>query len=395
MLKWSPQLLREQFASLADTTQIIFIHPQYYHQNRVVHYLTELDNITYIRFEGENLTTSDLHSQVSENLSQELSDAIEMIILDECDRATTKDFNAFLREFADSHNHRIAVISRTVAYNLIADDEFRKRCQFVPVNEDFMLFDYAQRDRSTILVEVRAFGSGRVHVNGRPIDHWDGILPRRLFFYLADRGMATRNDIFETFWPNLNKNEATNVFHVTKRKITDIIGESFTKFGGGFYRISPQIEFYYDVINFSTYIQKGLIAEGEEAIELLENALSFYHSPFLNSEEDQETSWIEKRREEINEMFAEALSMLANHKLKQGNEEDALGHYLKALKILNYREEIAEQVMRIYQKHGQYTDALALYEWIKTNLQENFEIEPGQELQELARSIQESQQTSS
>lgn len=394
MLKWSPQLLRDQLASLADTTQVIFIHPQYYHQNRVVHYLTKLDNITYIRFEGESLNVDELQTQVSANLSRELSDSVELIILDECDRANTIAFSKFLRQFADEHDHRIAVISRTIVYDLITDDEFRVRCQFVPVDEDFMLFDYAQRDRSTALVEVRAFGSGRVHVNGRPIDHWDGILPRRLFFYLADRGMATRNDIFDTFWPNLNKSEATNVFHVTKRKITDIIGESFTKFGGGFYRVSPQIEFYYDVVHFSNYIQKGLMADGSDAIDLLENAVAFCRSPFLNSSEDQDTPWIGKRREEINEMFAEALSTLANHKLTQGDEENALGNYLKALKILNYREEIAEKVMRIYQKNEQYTDALQLYEWVKQNLQDNFDIEPGQELQELARSIQESQQTS-
>ena len=36
--------------------------------------------------------------------------------------------------------------------------------------------------------------------------------------------MATRDDIFNTFWPSLSIKEATNVFHVTKRKVNEILG---------------------------------------------------------------------------------------------------------------------------------------------------------------------------
>lgn len=388
MLKWSTQFLKQQLDSLEPETQIIFVHPQYHYQSRVVHYLTQQEQTIYIRFEGQGLTFADLQVQLSQQLAGNQDNVINMIILDECDRAIQQDFNKFLSELANTVEYRIAVISRTLAYDLLENADFQKRCQFVPVNEDFMLFDYAKRDQSTALVEVRAFGGGRVHINGRPIDHWDGILPRRLFFYLADRGMATRNEIFDTFWPNLTKAEATNVFHVTKRKITDIIGEPFTKFGGGFYRIAPDIDFNYDVVYFTNFIQKGLISQDAEAIELFENAISFYRSPFLNSENNVETQWVEKRRGEINEMYGEALSILAQHRLNRGDEREALGNFLGALKILNYREEIAEKVMRIYQGSGQYNDALELYEWVKSNLQESYEINPSHTLQELARQIQ-------
>ena len=396
MLDWSNERLQEQFDSLADTTQIIFAHPHCNQQNLVVHFLINLDYAIYIRFEGESLTVRDLQSQVTSHFESSSLDRIDMIIIDECDRADQSDFDTFLKLFADEHkNTRIAVISRVVAHNLLLDEQFRKRSQFLPVNEDLMLYDYALRDSNTTLVEVRAFGSGQVHVNGRIIDNWDGILPRRLFFYFADRGMVTRKDIFDTFWFNLPKREATNVFHVTKRKVTDVIGKPFTKFGNGFYRIAPDIELSYDVIRFTDYIQHSIIKADTSAVQLLENAIALYRAPFLNSLNDSNAPWIEKRQDEVHEMYGEAMSMLAGHKLSAGQEDQALGHYLTALKILNHREEIVETVMGIYQERNQLKDALELYDWIEDNLQSDYGINPNKTLQELANKIKQAINTTS
>lgn len=389
MHKWSPQIIQEQLSSLADTTQIIIVHPQYQYQNRVTHYLTQQDKTSYLRFEGNNLTVAELHEQVDDYLVSQSGDSIKLLILDECDRVESSVLKTFLVQFIkDNKNTRVAIVSRTVPNHLLESKDFRTRCQFIPVADQLMLYDYAQRETDTTLVEVRAFGSGRVYVNGQPIDQWDGILPRRLFFYLADRGMATRNDIFATFWPQLQKKEATNVFHVTKRKITDVIGKPFTKFSDGFYRIAPNILLYYDVVQFTNFIQSGIIADNDEGIQLLESAISLYRAPFLNAVSGENVHWIEKRREEIHEMYGEALSILANSKLEAGQEEEAVGTYLKALKVLKYREEIVEKVMHIYQQWGQPIDALQLYEWIKGNLKEDFDMEPGAPLQNLASTIQ-------
>lgn len=388
MPDWSYDRLQDQLDSFADTTRIIFVHPHCHQQNRVVHFLINQDNTLYIRFEGENLLANDLQTQLSSQLDESLLASVKTIILDECDRAKPSEFNAFLKQAVDKYSEKqIAVVSRVVAHEFLQDEHYRKISQFIPVNEDVMLYDYAQRDNQTTLVEVRAFGSGHVHVNGRIVDNWDGILPRRLFFYFADRGMVTRADIFETFWADLSKREATNVFHVTKRKVTDVIGESFTKFGNGFYRISPTIELSYDVIRFTEYIQNSIVNADESAIQLLENAIELYRAPFLNSEQDYETPWVEKRQSEIHEMYGEALSILAMHKLNAGLIEQALGYYLSALKILNHREEIVEKVMQIYQERNQLTDALELYNWIANNLQSDYGIEPNSALKTLADEI--------
>lgn len=388
MLDWSHEHLQDQLDSLADTTQIIFVHPHCHLQNRVVHFLIHQDFATYIRLEGQHLTTHDLKSQIASHLNSFSPNQVNMIIIDECDRANQAEFNTFLKLFADEQKgKRIAIVSRVVAHEVLKDEQFRNRSQFIPVNEKLMLYDYAQRNSENTLVEVRAFGSGHVHVDGRLVENWDGLLPRRLFFYFADRGMVTRNNIFETFWPNLTKREATNVFHVTKRKVTDVIGKPFTKFGNGFYRISPEIELSYDVIRFTELIQNSIMKADTSAIQLLENAIALYRAPFLNSEQGYDMPWVEKRQEEIHEMCGEAMSILAGHKLHAGDEEQALGYYLSALKILNHREEIVEKVMGMYQERDQLTDALELYDWIEANLQSDYGIQPMTTLQKLASKI--------
>lgn len=385
MFDWSLQSLQDQLASVADTTQIIFAHPHYYNQKRIVHCLIDQPDTVYVSFIGDNLTVNDLNTQVENHLEDHTEGTVQTIIFDDCDRSSQDVFNEFLSNYSNQHpTETIVVISRLVPHKLLEDEAFRSKCQFIPSDPDMMLYDYAKRDTSKTLVEVRAFGSGIVHVNGRQIEQWDGVLPRQLFFYLADRGMATRNDIFETFWPQLQTREATNVFHVTKRKITDIIGESFTKFGGGFYRVSPNIELSYDVIRFSECIQNSVISEGKEATKLLEIAVTLYRAPFLNAETDVKDKWIGKRREELHEMYGEALSMLADHKLDAQEEQQALGYYLNALRILNHHEDIVAKVMRIYHDNGQTADALHLYEWIENNLQTDYGIEPNAMLQDLA-----------
>ena len=187
-------------------------------------------------------------------------------------------------------------------YTLLEDDQLRGHMQFVPVDEDLMLWDYARREakpdseENAVLLEVRALGNGRVLKDGKSVDNWDGLLPRSLFFYLVDKGMTTRNDIFATFWPNLTVREATNVFHVTKRKINEVLGTDLTEYWSGFYHISPKIELSYDVVRFSELFQDSAVASVAGTVNLLRQSVALYRDDFLTS---LEMDWVENRRREL------------------------------------------------------------------------------------------------
>lgn len=89
----------------------------------------------------------------------------------------------------------MVVLSRVLPNGVLDNEQIRSQATFFPTDPRVMLWDYAENGEETLL-EVRAFGEGRVHVNGRSVDNWDGALPRALFFYLVDKGMVTRAEIF-------------------------------------------------------------------------------------------------------------------------------------------------------------------------------------------------------
>jgi two-component SAPR family response regulator len=89
------------------------------------------------------------------------------------------------------------------------------------INSDQALYNPQGQSKPTL--ETYALGRGYGIVNGQTINNWDGALPRNLFFYFVDHPLITRDQIFEVFWPRLATKDATNVFHVTKRKISERI----------------------------------------------------------------------------------------------------------------------------------------------------------------------------
>jgi DNA-binding SARP family transcriptional activator len=246
-----------------------------------------------------------------------------------------------------------------------------------------MILDYTNALNRAVL-EVRALGPGRVLINGRLVEHWDGVLPRMLFFYFIDRGMTTRDEIFQTFWPNLSTREATNVFHVTKRKISEILGADLTVYWSGFYRISPDLDLHYDVVKFAEAVQNAAVADDDEAVSLLQNAIALYNGPFLSM---MEQPWVSQRRDELGASYAEALAGLARIYKKHDSRLDALGYYLRAAATSPQREDLARSIMELYRDLGRPRDALDAYRRLETELKNSLGVTPGPQTAALASEI--------
>jgi two-component SAPR family response regulator len=198
-----------------------------------------------------------------------------------------------------------------------------------------------------------------VILDGRVIRDWDGMLPRSLFFFLVDRGMATRTEIFETFWPQLNTREATNVFHVTKRKVNEILGLDFTVYASGYYRISSDVQFLYDTLVFTQLCQAAEIEEPDEAEPALIRAVSMYHGHFLSG---MEMPWVVERRSELRSSYGDALLALAAIKRERGDLKTALSLYLRAFSTQPGSVDTVRQVMQLYDALDMPADALAAFE---------------------------------
>ncbi len=243
-------------------------------------------------------------------------------------------------------------------------------------------------------LEVYAFGRGHAVSNGQEITSWDGALPRNLFFYFIDNPLVTRDQIFEIFWPKLSIRDATNVFHVTKRKITERISMKvddennyeLTNYSTGFYVPSDKIVRHYDVADFEQAMEGALLSTDPLTRQkLYSQAIDIYKAPFLYP---VRLPWIEARRKHLQAMYAEALNGMARLKADEQAWEDALGFYIRALKELPQREDIHRGAMQMYINLGRNADAWQHYSVLERLLKRSLGVKPSRETQYLLNGLE-------
>ena len=382
MIPLMVQQLTRQLGDLPPEKRIVLVHPNFKSQHLAFAGIWEKS--VYARFEGKDLNEAQLQAQFDAYLKGQTGRTKQSayIVLDEADRASSPALRTLLhRLLGEFPNGRLMVLSRVLPEGLLDDQVIQSQTAFVPHDPNLMLWDYAQSS-TDILLEVRAFGEGRVHLNGHAVDSWDGALPRALFFYLIDRGMVTRAEIFQTFWPNLSTREATNVFHVTKRKISEVLGTELTVYGSSFYHISPRIQLSYDVSLFNQLVQDSENEEG--GADALRQALSLYRGDFLTS---LNADWVVNRRESLQQAGCDALITLGKLCESTDNPREALGYYLRASRLKPEREDSTHAVMRLYSDLGMREDALQAYRRLVKILHDSLKVTPSQQVQQLAAQI--------
>ncbi|MEZ4669509.1 MAG: bacterial transcriptional activator domain-containing protein [Anaerolineae bacterium] len=322
-----------------------------------------------------------------------------ILYIDELDRLPfDANFEAFMRALASSlpENCQVVFNSRLLHYQpwydmvvsglaVVLGTERRK--------DDVML---AVQSNPRPQLEVYALGRGYALANGQFIDNWDGALPRNLFFYFVDRPLVTRREIFETFWPDLPVKEATNVFHVTKRKISERISmkidptETFelTQYGSGFYTPSTKLTRHYDAADFQADVEQAMASTNDDEEErLLLRAIEYYKAPFL---QDTDMPWIEERREQLRLLNGQALIGLGRLYKRKRNDDLSLGYFTRALRHVPEREDIQREVMSIYLRQGRKEDALNQYLQLVETLRSSYDINPARETQDLYHMIENS-----
>lgn len=255
-----------------------------------------------------------------------------------------------------------------------------------------VMFNIEQNPRPQL--ECYAFGQGQVIVNGEPITVWEGALPRTLTFFLIDHPLATRDEIFEAFWPELGLKEATNVFHVTKRKINERLTSriqddndyELTHYTSGFYIASDQIARHYDVFEFTEAVELALVANDEQkALLLYQRAIDLYRAPFLQA---IKMPWVIKRREELRRLYSVALTGIGRLFLRKNEYERALSYLSRAVREAPEREDIHRHVIGLYLHFGMVREAAQQYDALESALKSAGHLTPSQDSRALYEQIQ-------
>ena len=222
-------------------------------------------------------------SEIGEALADDLARLEHervVLYLDELDRIPQdEDFRQFMNAAIANlpDKAQLAINSRLLTYDPWISWVNRDEVVVLGTEHRSSNLLFAKATSLKPQLEVYAFGRGHAVSNGREISSWDGALPRNLFFYFIDNPLVTRDQIFEIFWPKLSVRDATNVFHVTKRKITERIsvyvddGANYelTTYSTGFYVPSDKIVRHYDVADFEQAMEGALLSYDAHERELL------------------------------------------------------------------------------------------------------------------------------
>jgi two-component SAPR family response regulator len=179
---------------------------------------------------------------------------------------------------------------------------------------------------------------------------------------------VTRNEICEAFWPELADDQAVNVFHVTKRRLHKALELDTLMHDGTYYRINPQIPFYFDMFEFVETLMVGRHGNPDDPFEVWQRAAKLYRGPFLQGHNEQ---WIVERREAFRDGYVEALDNVAQIWYERDKKELALRTYRHAIDADFSHHEIHQKVMKLYAELGRRAEAVAHYhkieQWAKDN----------------------------
>ncbi len=340
--------------------------------------------LNQIHFETQN----DFHALLEAFIADlhDLSDEPFLLILDEYDRTDgADDLQAFVERVIVNLPAQCQMVlnSRTLPrlpwVSLIA----QKKAVILEDDQVVSGNFYDMRGDGHPKLEVYALGPGYVLLNGEPIDTWEGHLPRLLFFFALDRPVVTRSEICQAFWPDLDNDQAVNVFHVTKRRLHKALDFDVLVHDGGYYRVNPEIAVYYDIMQFVGALVKGRSPERADKAALWQEAIDLYRGPFLQGHSD---SWIVERRRDYQTGYLEALSEMAKIRLQEGRQEHALGLLLRAVNENDRYEPIHRQIMQLYADLGRRSEAAAHYQKLVEKLRSDNR-EPDAQTQQLYQSI--------
>jgi two-component SAPR family response regulator len=211
-------------------------------------------------------------------------------------------------------------------------------------------------------LENYAFGAGRVFVDGKQIETWEGSLPRLLYFFVLLQGQVTRAQICQAFWPDLPLDQAVNVFHVTKRRLHKALGVDALQFDGEVYQIAAGYRISLDALRFIEVLLKARQAEGNESRQRYQEVIQAYRAPLLQGAKE---AWAKDFRAAFQSAYREALLASARLATDVQAQNSDLDRYRMSLEEAPFNERLQTELLQVYADLGRRDDAVEHYQTLE------------------------------
>ena len=291
----------------------------------------------------------------------EMHDGEFYFILDEFDRADrADDVQRFIERLSHFLPDRCKLIINTRTLPRMPLLAMIAKRHAVILRDDHLVREdfYHNRNLEGAMLKVLSLGPGYVFLGDHLVERWEGHLPRLLLFFSLDRPVVTRNEICETFWKGLDIDQAVNVFHVTKRRLHKALEIDALMHDGAYYRINPDVPFYFDAVEFVESLMVGRYGEPADPFEVWQRIANLYRGPFLQGHNEQ---WILERREAFQGAYIEALENTAAFWDQDGKHELALHTLTRAIDTDYSNESIHQKLLQLYVRLGRRAEAVTHY----------------------------------
>ncbi len=199
---------------------------------------------------------------------------------------------------------------------------------------------------------------------------------------------AGREELIEAVWPIEGERTIERNFHPTLSHLRRALeggrkGGDFPTpllFRGGFYRLSPEVTWQVDVLDFSRLVEEGKERESrdelEASIDSRQRAWKLYRGPFLQGYYE---GWVAARRESFQRSYLELLRDLGDLYVRLEKPGDALDAYRTILVEDPLVERVHLAVMRLYAQQGRRDLVRRQYDKLCAILLEELGVPPAME----------------
>ncbi len=242
-------------------------------------------------------------------------------------------------------------------------------------------------------LHIYGLGRAQVVVGERMVTSgdWRSITSRDVFFYLLCQGPATKEELANTFWPDLPPGRLRSTFHITIYRLRRALDPLETViFEDERYHFNRRLNYNFDVETFEHLLVQASAIEAvnpSRAVELYSQAVELYRGEFLEDYASDYDEWRVMRATELSQRYLQALESLGSMLLRQHEPQAALEAYSRAANHDPYRESARQGMMRCLFGLGRRVEALRYYRDFEAFIQAELGASPTPETERLYQRI--------
>lgn len=192
-------------------------------------------------------------------------------------------------------------------------------------------------------LSIKTLGRFQVITNKKSLGYdWKRTASRDMFLYLLEGRKLSKEELSAMLWPDSNPRQNRSRFKNTVFYLRSVLGSEVLMCDEHEqYYFNRAVDYEYDKEEFERLVEK----------EELEAAISLYKGPYLPA---LEAWWVQVERERLQQLFQDAVTQLAKHKLQNSDYQQALKYCRLILDQNLYYEEAYRLAMQAYYGLGDH-----------------------------------------